>query len=53
MHCYKRIGFVDNNAEFVFNKKVIGKQKGFEILHSEFDCAFVTIGDNQIRKKDI
>lgn len=43
MHCFTRIEFVDNQAETVFDKKVIGKQKDMEMLQTEFDCAFIAI----------
>lgn len=50
MNCFTKIEFVDDSAEFVLDKKVIGKQSDLESLRNTFDCAFVAIGNNQMRK---
>ena len=51
MKCFKVIDFVDDNAKHALDKKVIGTTEQLKLLHQKYDCAFVAIGNNQIRKE--
>jgi len=51
MKCFDVIDFVDDKAESVLDKKVIGTTEHLEILRQKYDCAFIAIGNNQIRKE--
>lgn len=51
MHCFDLIDFVDDNALSALNKTVIGKQEELKNLRKQYECAFVAIGNNLIRKK--
>ena len=51
MHCFDLIDFIDDNASSVLNKTVIGKQAELKDLKKQYDCVFVAIGNNPIRKK--
>ena len=46
---FSQIDFVDDNAEIVFGKKVVGKSDDLHMLKKDYDSAFVAIGNNEIR----
>ena len=48
LHIFKKISFLDDKAE---GKQIIGKCKDILKFRGEYPCAFVAIGDNEIRKK--
>lgn len=51
MKCFEIIDFIDDNAESVLDKMVIGTTEQLKLLHQKYDCAFVAIGNNQVRKE--
>lgn len=51
MKCFDLIDFVDDSAVSVLNKFVVGKQSDIKNLRKQYDCAFVAIGNNSVRKK--
>lgn len=51
MNCFDLIDFVDDNVTSVFTKSVVGKQTDLKDLRRQYDCAFVAIGNNLIRKE--
>lgn len=51
MKCFDIIDFVDDKAESVLDKKVIGTTDHLQLFHQKYDCAFIAIGNNQIRKE--
>ena len=48
LHIFKKISFLDDKAE---GEQIIGKCKDILKFRGEYPCAFVAIGDNEIRKK--
>ena len=51
MKCFEAVDFVDDHAKHVLDKKVIGTTEQLKLLHQKYDCAFVAIGNNQVRKE--
>lgn len=48
IHIFKKISFLDDKAE---GEQIIGKCKDVLKFRGQYPCAFVAIGDNEIRKK--
>ena len=48
LHIFRKISFLDDKAE---GEQIIGKCKDILKFRGEYPCAFVAIGDNEIRKK--
>ena len=51
MNKFTKIDFVDEKSEAVFGKDIVGAPRDLKKLREDYDCAFVGIGNNQVRAK--
>lgn len=51
MKCFECIDFIDDYADKILDRRVKGTIKQLSFLREKYDCAFVALGNNQIRNE--
>ena len=50
MKCFDKISFLDDDERYFLSDLVVGKINDLEKLRDEYDCCFIAIGNNKVRK---